>query len=56
MTNYKAPAAKASIKARALRFVGIVAMFVSFGLMMFAADQVGQHLQEHRSGFNAANR
>lgn len=56
MTNYKAPAVRMSLKTRALRFLGVTAIFVSLGLMIVGADQVGQRLQEHRAGFNPANR
>jgi hypothetical protein len=55
MTNYKAPV-KVSAKKRLVRGLGITLVFISLGLMIVGADQLGQHLQEHRAGFSEANR
>lgn len=51
MTNYKAPAAKLSFKTRTIRFFGVTAIFVSLGLMIVGADQIGHYLQTHRVGY-----
>lgn len=54
MQNYKQPVI--SRKKRVVRALGITATFILLGLMIVGADQVGQHLQEHRHGFSEANR
>ena len=51
MTNYKAPAVKISFKTRTIRFFGVTAIFVSLGLMIVGADQLGHWLQTHRAGY-----
>lgn len=54
MMNYKVQ--KTSKKRRVARGFGIALVFICLGLMIVAADQVGQHLQEHRTGFNPNDR
>lgn len=47
--NYAAR--RVPFKTRALRAIGISAVFISLGLMIVGADQVGHYMQVHRTGY-----